>query len=122
MSERILNYWHHLKVLEKAETSKLFDSILYYSDRELVLCIKEIFINLGNLNLEISDKDLSFLKRNIDGVSALTQLGGTKTSLEDDRGLILSHSLLVKKGLGIALQSLRNSFNYGEEDSDLLSD
>lgn len=122
MSERIVKYWHHLKVLQETQSSKLFDCIVWYSDREIVLCIKEIFLNLGNLVLDIGDKDQRFLETNVSGVEELTRLG--ELSVEEDRRLISSHITLVQKGLAIALTSLKKtqSIEYDEEDKDLLSD
>lgn len=108
MSDRIKEYWHHLQVLSVSD-QLLFDCIVSYSDKELTICIGELFLNLGNLHLKISDEDLEFLEQNVEGVEDLAWIGSKKGRHEEQLSIIRGHFGLVKRGVQIALDSLTAS-------------
>ena len=98
---RVQNWIHHLHVLASARPTT-FSCIISECDKDLLVAIAEIFVNIGNLTFEISDIDLRVFERHIDSVE---ELGGliTKTRLNPSRDIVEENRPIVQRGIKAAL-------------------
>ena len=102
MSDRIRSQEHLLHVLADTQSDDIFSSIISYCSKELILCIAEIFYNLSNLRVSLSDQDSQYLENNI---CAVEKLASIREDHPSGRRLIKNNIDLVKGGISIILEN-----------------
>ena len=111
MSVRIKRNWHILSVLADSN-NKLFDCIITHCDKEVIISIAEIFINLADKTISLSKGDLAWIESESESVEDLCLVGAsrgesqTKQEEEEDILLLRAHVSIVQIGLSIALKTL----------------
>lgn len=106
MSDRVNIWWHHLWVLGSSE-QQLFDCLIWYENKEFIVCLGEIFLNLGNLSFQVPESDLEYFRKNIKHIEILSGIGrGARGDLRKERGVIRAHPRLVKRGVKVTLAYL----------------
>ena len=100
---RVAKWIHHLCVLSSASPD-LFRCLIETCHKDLLVCIAEIFTNIGNLTISLEDTDIAFLRKNVNRVEELGNVlgAGQRTA----RDIIIQRRFLVQRGIQAALRAL----------------
>ena len=103
-SDRVSKWVHYLNVLSSARTD-LYHCIIETCDKDLLICVAEIFVNIGNLTISLDDKDIAFLRGNLKKVEALGSIvrGGQRAA----RDTLIRNRSVVQRGVAAALSALQ---------------
>lgn len=103
MSDRINRWLDYLSVLSSCQRL-VFDSVVGNSDKELLICVAECFVNIGNLRVGLAEEEVGFFQERILAVEELCELG--RGEAEEERRTLRRHFHLVQRGLRAVLASL----------------
>ena len=103
IGNRVSKWVHHLFVLISARPD-LYRCLIETCEKDFIICIAEIFVNVGNLTISLEDTDIAFLRRNVKRVEKLGSIteGGQRAA----RDTIIKHRFLVQRGITAALRAL----------------
>lgn len=105
MSELINQHWEALKSISSANKPQKIKQILENSDPSLLLSISEIFLNIGNLTIELTSDQREYFSRHLETVQRLIDIKGSLL----DQKFILKNHVVVRKGVACALKYLEPS-------------
>ena len=101
MSELINTQRNFLESIANAPKAK-FEIIVKGSDSKSLTSISEVFLNIGNLNIDLSAAELRYFKDRIELVQRLIDIKGSKS----DQKFVLENQPLVKRGVACAIRHL----------------
>lgn len=109
MSDLIKNHWYQLHTLI-AESSPVYTALILNSDKELIICLGEIFVNIGNLTIPLEEEEADYFSDRLSVVEQLMRVSGSRR----DRRFLLRHETLVRHALRTVLNHLNSvSFFHG---------